>query len=306
MDSKLAMFLFPLLAWAQTTAGPKTFSTPQEAAQALVAANTSQDVAALRTILGPGGQELIESGDPTQDAARRERFANNAKESMHVEEDPFEPGRWIISVGPNNWPLPIPIVNVKGGYQFNVDAAKEEILARRVGANELDAIALLRALAAAEIDYAYSDVNGSGMRAYSRRIISDPGKHNGLYWSSQEGEKESPLTTAFGDDPFSDQQTSPAGQPLVYRGYVFRPLTSQGPNASGGARDYLVGPYMIGGFAFIAYPAQYGVSGVKTFEVNQDGVVVEKDLGPNTNTTAAAVRRYNPDKTWSESPREQQ
>ncbi|SRR5579883_520344 len=306
MIGRFAVLLLVGAAWAQQShpvSGQRIFATPQEAAEALVNAASANDAATLRALYGPAGQEIIESGDPAQDEARRQRFAMKAKESMRVAEDPFEPGRWIISVGKDNWPLPIPIVKVKGGYRFDIQAAKGEILARRVGANELDAIALLRALADAEVEFAYSDVDGNGMRDYAQKILSTPGKRDGLYWPAKEGAGECPLNKAAGDDIFAGDQLPASGQPLTFRGYVFRVLTAQGPNASGGARDYVVRGDMIGGFAFIAYPAEYGVSGIKTFVVNQDGVVLEKDLGANTKTIAGAIKRYNPDKTWTESPR---
>ncbi len=293
---------------AQTTkskADQKVFASPQEAANAYLAACEKQDTAALISLLGPGSEVLISSGDDTQDTRRRERFVAMAKEELEVKPDPAALERYLIYVGKRDWPLPIPIVKVKDSYRFDTSAAQQEILARRVGRNELDAIAFLRGFVQAEIDYAYSDVNKNGLRDYAQSLVSEEGKHDGLFWVPKEDEAISPVAD-FVDQAQAEGYTLPApGEPFAYHGYVFKILKSQGPNASGGARDYVVRGDMIGGFAMVATPAEYALSGVKSFLVNQDGVVWEKDLATKTKAFGSTVKAYDPDKTWTESPREE-
>jgi Protein of unknown function (DUF2950) len=283
----------------------KLFSSPEEAAKAYAAACEQQDPAALLALLGSANQELVNSGDASQDTRRRERFANMAKESLEVQPDPYDTTRFLVYVGNRHWPLPIPIVKSNNSFRFDPAAAKAEILARRIGHNELDAIAFLRQFVLAEIDYAYADLNQNGVREYTRNIVSTPGTYDGLYWESVEGGPVSPLAEVVEKAIAQGYVLAGPGEPFTYHGYVFRILTSQGPNASGGARDYIGHDYMIGGFAMAAYPLEYAVSGVKTFLVNQDGIVSEKDLGANSNKIAAAFKSYDPDKTWKESPQEE-
>jgi hypothetical protein len=301
----LSAAIFPgAITFAAST--QKTFPTPQDAADAYLAACAAQDAAALGEILGPGGDELIHSGDDAQDQRRRERFATLAKESMEVKTDPADLERYVIYVGPRGWPLPIPIVKTKDAYRFDTAAGKDEILARRVGRNELDAIAFLRSFVQAQIDYAYSDANGNGMRDYAQTLVSHPGQRDGLYWEPKEGEAPSSVDD-FVQTAVAEGYTVPEpGEPFDYHGYRFRLLTQQGKNAPGGARDYIVRGDMIGGFAMIATPLEYGSSGVKTFLVNQDGVVWEKDLGAKTKSYSAGTKAYDPDKTWMESPKEEE
>jgi Protein of unknown function (DUF2950) len=288
-----------------TTAAQTVFPSPEEAAKAFAAACEKQDAAALVSLLGPGGEDLFNSGDETQDSRRMDRFAAMAKESLEVKTDPVDLERYVVYVGPRGWPLPIPIVKVKDSYRFDAAAARGEILARRVGRNELDAIASLRGFVQAEIDYAYSDVNKNGLREYAQTLVSTPGKHDGLYWEPKEKEPISPATD-FVEQALSEGYTLPGpNESFTYHGYVFKILKAQGKNAAGGARDYVVRGDMIGGFAMVATPAEYAVSGVKTFLVNQDGVVWEKDLEANTKSFAATVKLYDPDKSWTESPVEE-
>jgi len=288
---------------ARAGQGPTTFATPEEAARALVEACERHDTAALAAILGPSAGELINSGDPVQDKARLDRFVRRAREGLRVEPDPFAAGRFVMNVGKDRWPAPVPIVKASDGYRFDPGAAKAEILARRVGRNELNAIAALRDFVAAELEYAYADSNRNGIHDYAQQILSDPGKKNGLYWEVKDGEPPSPLARIVGRVTAEGYELPRPGEPALYHGYALRILTAQGGRVAGGAQDYVVRGLMIGGFALIAYPVEYGVSGVKTFVVNQDGIVLEKDLGPRTTTRAATIRRYNPDATWRPSPR---
>ncbi|HMD33188.1 MAG TPA: DUF2950 domain-containing protein [Candidatus Acidoferrales bacterium] len=305
----LACAVLAVLCGARSTGGTpvpaaKTFATPQEAAKAWAAACEQQDTAALVSLLGPESQDLINSGDDARDKARRERFAGMAKEAIDVRPDPAHTGRYLIYVGKQEWPMPIPIVQTKDGYEFDVAAGKAEIIVRRVGRNELSAIEFLREFVNAELEFAYSDLNQNGMRDYSQQIRSTPGKHDGLYWEAEEGQPESPLAAMIERVQDEGYQVPEKDQPFSYRGYVFRILKAQGPNAPDGAREYVVRGDMIGGFAMVAYPEEYGVTGVKTFVVNQSGVVRERDLGAQTKTIGAAMKMYNPGKAWNESPKE--
>jgi hypothetical protein len=289
---------------ARAAQGPKVFATPEDAARALVEACERHDAKALADILGPSATELINSGDPVQDSARLDRFVRRAREALRVEPEPFQAGRLAINVGKDSWPVPVPIVKSADGYRFDADAAKSEILARRVGRNELSAIAALRDFVQAELEYAYGDSNQNGIHDYAPQILSDPGQHNGLYWEVKPGERPSPLARVVGQVTAEGYELPKPGEPVTYHGYAFRVLQGQGRHVTVGERDYVIRGLMIGGFALVAYPVEYGVSGVKTFVVNHDGVVWEKDLGSRTTALAAAIRRYNPDQTWKPSPHE--
>jgi hypothetical protein len=300
----LVAALAALLSPARAAQGPKIFSTPEDAATGLVEACERHDTAALVAILGSEADDLINTGDPVQDRARLDRFVHRAKEELRVEVDPFGAGRLVIVVGKDHWPVPVPIVKTSKGYQFDVGRAKVEILARRVGRNELGAIAALRDFVAAQLEYAYSDANKNGIHDYASQILSDPGQRNGLYWEAKAGEPPSPLARVVGQVTAEGYELPKPGEPVLYHGYAFRVLKAQGDRATGGARDYVIRGLMIGGFALVAYPVDYGVTGVKTFVVNHEGVVLEKDLGPRTTTIASAFRRHNPDATWKPSPQE--
>jgi hypothetical protein len=282
----------------------KTFKTPEEAAKAYAAASEANDASALQALLGMGNDELINSGDETQDKRRRTRFATLAKESLDVKPDPYSLGNFIVYAGKQEWPLPIPIVKDGEVYRFDATAARTEILARRIGHNELDAIAFLREVAEAQIDFAYADQQMIGIREYAKNIMSDSDKRDGLYWQAKDGDPASPLAPVIEKAEEQGYELPAPGEPFRYHGYVFRMLTSQGSNATGGARDYIVQGKMIGGFAAIGYPAEYGTTGVKTFVVNQDGVVYEKDLAAGTKSAGNTLKSYNPDKTWMEAPQE--
>lgn len=287
--SALAAGIALIPATAQT--GQKTFATPQEAAQALVDAAAANDVAAMLQIFGPGGKDIVQSGDAAQDKAGREQFAALARRKMRVETDQ-DHDRATIIVGPDEWPMPVPIVLDKGKWRFDPAVGRVEVLARRVGRNELTAIEVCRAYVEAQMEYASRDRTTSGLLQYAQKILSTPGKQDGLYW---EGESENLVPKAFAD---ASSAMAAGKKPVPYHGYYFHILKAQGPEADGGAMDYVVNGKMIGGFALVAYPDEYGVSGIKTFVVSHRGKVYEKDLGSTTGVLARQMTRFNPDKTW--------
>jgi len=273
-------------------AGPRTFSSPQQAADALVQAVEANDTAALNAIFGPAGKAIVTSGDPVADKNRRTEFARKAREKMEVSSE--TPKRAILLVGKDAWPMPTPIVQQNGSWHFDANEGQREILARRIGGNELDAIQLLRGYVEAQHVYASVERDGSGMRQYAQKFLSSQGKRDGLCWRNEDGKPGGP----FGDEIAKALAAGYTNKAEPYNGYYFRILTGQGPSARLGARDYVVKGMMIGGFAAIAWPANYGQTGIQTFLVNNDGVVYQKDLGPDTAKLAAAIDSYNPDKTW--------
>ena len=276
-------------------AGQRSFATPQEAAQALVDAAGKNDTAALLKLFGPQGADIVQSGDPAEDKDARAEFTRRAQEKMEVRTEPSNPNRAVIIVGDTNWPFSVPLVRVKAAGQWQFDAARGrvEILARRVGRNELTAIDVCRAYVEAQMEYASHDRDANGVLEYARKIVSSPGKKDGLYW---EGEPDNMVPKAFADAAAA--MFAEGKKPTPYQGYYFHTLTAQGPDAPGGAQSYLVKGMLIGGFAMVAYPAEYGVSGIKTFIVNNKGIVYEKDMGPTTGALAIQMTRFNPDKTW--------
>jgi hypothetical protein len=281
----------PLLA---QQAGERTFATPREAAQALVEAAEKNDTAAMLKLFGPQGADIVQSGDPAEDRNSHAEFARRAHEKMEVRMEPANPNRAVIVTGDTNWPFPVPLIRSKTTGQWHFDAARGrvEILARRVGRNELTAIDVCRAYVEAQMEYASRDRDANGVLEYARKIVSSPGKQDGLYW---EGEAGNLVPKAFAD---AAAAMAEGKKPTAYHGYYFRILTAQGPDAPGGERSYLVKGMLMGGFAMVAYPAEYGVSGIKTFLVSHHGIVYEKDLGPATGTLAPQIVRFNPDKTW--------
>lgn len=276
-------------------ADQQTFASPQDAVKALIEAAKNYDTAALEAIFGPGSEDLVSSGDPVSDKTGAEHFAAKATEAMRIDET--SDGHDVLSVGPDNWPFPIPIVKKGDSWVFDTEAGMQEILDRRVGANELDTIDVCHAYVDAQRQYASEDRDGSGVLKFAQRMGSSPGKHDGLYWAVSGSEEVSPFGPLVAEaqaEGYTKQESGPA----PYHGYYFRILTAQGKNAPGGAYSYIINGNMIAGFAMIAYPAQYGSSGVMTFIVNQQGIVYQKDLGPKTDELAKAIKRYNPDSTW--------
>jgi hypothetical protein len=274
----------------------KQFNTPKEAADSLVQAAESFDVNALKEILGPDSTDVVASEDPVQDKNKALAFAAKAKEKSNIETDKKNPNRAILVVGNDDFPLPIPIVKQKGKWVFDMKIGREEILNRRVGANELDAIAICRGFVEAQHEYATEKHDDSKVNQYAQRIISTPGKHDGLAWQNADGTWTGPVGETIAKA--IEQGYSKQGQP--FHGYYFKVLKGQGPAAPLGQMDFVVKGAMIGGFGLAAAPAQYRVTGVKTFMVGADGVVYEKDLGPDSLKTFEAMDRYNPDKTWKE------
>lgn len=271
----------------------RTFASPKEAAQATMEAAEHNDTAALLKLFGANGKDIVESGDPAQDKANREEFAKRAHASIQIIQDPTDPDHASIIVGEEKWPFPVPLVRKDGQWRFDAVKGRMEILAHRIGENELTAGEVCRGYVEAQLMYAQHDRNTKGVLEYAQKIGSTPGKQDGLYW---EGESDTLVPKAFADAAAAG--VTGAGKQAPYHGYYFRILKAQGPDAEGGALDYVVNKQMIGGFAMIAWPAEYGVSGVHTFIVSHRGVVYEKDLGPATPAAARQTVRFNPDKSW--------
>jgi len=275
----------------------RSFASPGEAVQALVEAVRVGDMDALAAILGPEGRQLISSGDAVADKQERERFVR-AYEQSNTLQRPTET-KAVLVIGKDEWLLPIPVVKEGDAWRFDTAAGKEEIVNRRIGRNELSAMQVCLAYVDAQREYARVAREGDGVLAYAMKFRSDEGKQNGLYWPTKEGEASSPLGVLVANARAEGySRKASGGTPTPYHGYFYRILTAQGPDAPGGAYDYVVNGKMIGGFALVAYPAQYGVSGVMTFSVNHEGVVYEKDLGTDTEKIALAMQIYNPDHTW--------
>jgi Protein of unknown function (DUF2950) len=272
----------------------RTFATPKEAADALIRAAGAYDVPALLAILGPSGEDLV-AADPVQDKRHAQTFAAKAQAKTQVVQDPKAPGSATILVGEEDWPLPIPVVESSEGRWFlDTEAGRDEVLRRRIGDNELDAITVCRGYVEAQEEYAATIHDNSGVNQYAKRIISTPGKQDGLAWQNLDGTWGGPVGEAAAK---AMAQGYARSEP--FHGYYFKVLKGQGPSARLGQLDYLVGDAMIGGFALIAWPAEYRVTGVQTFMVSYDGAVYQKDLGPDSGKVAAAIDRYDPDQTWT-------
>lgn len=271
-----------------------TFDSPDKAGEALVAAAKAGDLSELVRILGEAGQSIVSSGDPTADKNSRDNFVAAYEAKHRIASD--TPEQSTLVVGDNDWPLPIPIVKDGTAWRFDSLAGRQEILYRRVGENELDAIQVALAYVDAQREYADADPEGHGTHVYAQRLMSRPGKKDGLYWPTDAGEPQSPLGDAVAE---ASRQGYAPGAGAPYHGYYYKILTGQGPAAPGGEEDYIVHGKMIGGFGLVAFPAQYGNSGVMTFIVNHDGIVFQKDLGPATTVLASRIDRYNPDAGWA-------
>jgi hypothetical protein len=276
-------------------AGQKTFASADDASQALFAAAQSGDRAALLEILGPAGAPIVSSSDDVQDKNSRDEFVARYQQMHRLAKEPD--GTTTLYVGAENWPVPLPLVYKSGVWYFDAEAGAKEILFRRIGNNEFATMEVLHALVDAENDY-YSEPRDGQAQQYAQKFASDEGKHNGLYWKTSEGEPESPagpLVAFAAGEGYSKKQSE---GPSPFHGYFYRILTSQGKSAKGGAKSYVVNGEMTGGFALLAYPADYRSSGVMTFIVNQDGVIYQKDLGSKTAELASTMKDYAPDKTW--------
>jgi len=287
------------IASADTLTGPQThFASPEIAVEALVAANRDNNESALLAIFGAEGARLIHSGDPVEDRRGRARFvaAFDAGHKLELEGQ----DKAVLSVGAQEWPLPIPLIHESSGWRFDTDAGKEEILNRRIGRNELKVIEICRAYVEAQREYAAMKIGGHS--DFARQFKSTPGRHDGLYWPAKSGEPESPFGPLVAEARASgypiDKTAAGRSAPRPYYGYYFRILTAQGPNAPGGAKNYVADRHMTQGFALIAHPAIFGDSGVMTFVVNQTGIVFEKNLGPDTARIVRAITQYDPNSSW--------
>jgi hypothetical protein len=276
-------------------AAQKTFATAKEAADALVSAAESFDRPALKAILGPEADYLVAPGEPAKDRETATTFAAKAREKSAVVVDPKNPNRATLIVGDQDWPLPIPIVRKGGKWLFDSAAGRDEILYRTIGRNELAAIDICRGYVEAQHEYALVKHEGSSVNQYAQHIISSPGKQDGLAWQNPDGTWGGPV----GENIARAIEQGYADKALPYHGYFFKVLKGQGPAAPLGQMDFVVKGVMIGGFALVAAPAEYLVTGVKTFIVSHDGVVYEKDLGAKTLDAFKAMERFNPDKTWT-------
>jgi Protein of unknown function (DUF2950) len=299
MRTLRVVLAFAALGFAATSSAaapkaPKTFATPREAGEALVAAAAGDDVPALLAIFGSQGAKLVESGDEVQDRNDRARFAEIAREKLDVSTDPKRAHRAMLVVGSEAWPFPVPLVEKKKRWAFASKEGLHELLARRIGSNELDAIEICRGYVEAQQEYAEQDRDGDGVLEYAQKVISSPGKRDGLVWREPDGALAGPIAQGIAaaiSEGYSDKARP-------YHGYHFRILKRQGRAAHLGAMDYVINGKMIGGFALVAWPAEYGGSGVATFIVNHDGVVYEKDLGRDTSKIVSRMDRYDPEKTW--------
>jgi len=272
--------------------GQKTFSSPENAINALVTAAQNHDEEAMLDVLGPDGKRIVSSGDETEDAQNRANFVQRYQEMHRLVKEPD--GTIVLYIGAKNWATPIPLVNKGSSWYFDTDAGKKEILFRRIGRNEISTIRACQELVAAEKEY-----HSAEPAEYAKKIFSDEGRHNGLYWKVAEGQPQSPIGPLVASAVAQGYAKSRDGAPTPYRGYFFHILTRQGKHAPGGAKSYIVNGKMTAGFAFIAYPAEYRSSGVMTFIVNQDGIVYQKDLGKKTESLGKAMQEYNPDSSWS-------
>jgi hypothetical protein len=290
--ARLALLTATVLAMASVANAQQSFKTAEEAASALVSAAKAGDRKAMLTVLGPEGADIVSSGDSVADASARNRVIESydAKHQLVMEGT----DKAVLIIGREDWPFPIPLVRKDNAWRFDTAAGRDEILYRRIGRNELSAIQACLAYVDAQQEYADRSVGGSGV--YAQRIVSQPGRKDGLYWPAQSGEDESPLGELAANAAAEGYRVGQERTP--YHGYYYKVLTRQGPNASGGAVNYIVRGRMIGGFGLVAYPAEYRNTGVMTFVVNHQGNVFEKDLGPSTARIAAGMTAFNPDNTW--------
>lgn len=288
--------LFLLGATSSSHAGGtahRSFSSPEEAVKSLVTAVRANDMEEMLAILGPGSRELIFSGDDVADRTGREKFLK-VYDRMNILQK-VSADKVTLCIGNDNWPLPIPIVKAGAIWVFDAEQGKQEILNRRIGRNELHVMDVLHAYTDAQHEYASRDCGGGGVVEFAQKLISTQGRRDGLYWEVKKGEKESPLGPLVGraaKEGYADANLSP------FHGYYFKILKGQGKHAQGGAYDYVVKGKMLLGFALVAYPAEYGNSGVMTFIVNQEGIIYEKDLGKDTTRIVEVMKIFDPDKTW--------
>jgi len=273
----------------------KSFATPEEAAKELMAATKAHDTKALLAILGAEAKPLLSSGDKVMDQEGRARFVSSYEQANKLEKSG---DKAVLVTGKDGWPFPIPIVKSANGWRFDTTAGKEEVLNRRIGRNELSVIQVVQAYVDAQREYYLRNPQGDKLMQYAQKFASTQGKKDGLFWPTKAGEPASPLGPMVAGAKAAGYEQSKDGKPTPYYGYQYRILKAQGPDAPGGAYDYVARGKMIGGHALVAWPATYGNSGVMTFIINHDGVVYEKDLGPKTAEAAQKITKFNPDKSW--------
>ena len=275
----------------------KAFDSPQQAADAVIKAAADYDVDALMAIFGPDGKDFVSGGDPVQDKNKAMDFAKEAQAKNSISTNPSKPNLATIIVGDEEWPFPVPLIKKNGKWYFDAKVGRQNILFRRVGANELDAITVCRGYVSAQLEYASEVHDDSGVNQYAQKIISTPGKQDGLYWKNPDGSSGGPIGEEVAkalEEGYNYSNVKQGG----FHGYYFKILKGQGPDAPNGAINYVIEGVMIGGFALVAVPAEYRVTGVNTFIVNYDGTVYQKDLGPDSLEVAKKMELYNPDKTW--------
>jgi hypothetical protein len=277
--------------------GQRTFASTEDAGRALLEAMQTQNERAPLNILGPDAKDVLSSGDPSEDADARVGFVVKYEEMHRFVTEPD--GTVTLVVGAENWPFPIPLVSNHGSWYFDTDAGKDEILFRRIGENELAAMEACSALVDAQKEY-FARPKGALSKQFAQKLVSDEGRHDGLYWHGAYDEYASPINPLIANAAAHENGSAPGFDPVPFHGYFFRILTSQGPHAPGGAKNYVLDGKMTGGFAFVAYPAEYRSSGVMTFIVDESGTIYEKDLGPNTRKLAEAMSSYDPDSTWQQ------
>lgn len=276
----------------------RSFATPEQAVEALVEAAAKFDVASLIQIFGENGEDIIFSGEPPQDRKHAADFVVQAKEKKRISVDPRNGNRAFLLVGNEDWPFPVPLVKRSGRWFFDSKAGRQELVHRRVGANELDAIEVCRGYVEAQEEYAYQRRANNDVSQYAQRIISTPGTHDGLAWRNDDGSWSGPIGQKIAEA--IEQGYTSTSEP--YHGYFFKILKGQGPDAPLGEMEFVVKGVMIGGFALVAAPAEYGVTGVRTFIVSSDGVVYDRDFGPSTLEEFKKMERFNPDKSWTPIP----
>ena len=293
MINRVMLTLFGAALLVAQTGGPVMFNTPEEARDALIQA-AAKGMDSVKALFGPGSADILRTGDELEDRNVLANFRQLAAEKTVLEPDPMNPDTVALAIGTIEWPVAVPIVRKGGRWLFDIQEGKAEIRRRTIGGNELDAIEICRGYVEAQQLYAENDWDGNGVLEYAKKIVSTEGRKDGLYWPGE----DSPVAAGFAKAAAQGYAPSPTGARRPFHGYLYKVLLSQGPNARGGAQDYVVHGLMIGGFALVAWPAEYRISGIKTFIVNQDGIVYEKDLGPTTDALAKAMTRFNPDKTW--------
>lgn len=287
------MVLFVAASGVAQSSAAKTYPTYREAAKEFVSAVRANDTAALKEILGPETPAMLSSGDKVQDESDRVAFIKHYDQAHGFVRE--TPDKVTLTVGPSAWPLPFPIVRENGAWHFDADAGARELTYRRIGTNEMDAIRVVGALRTAQKEYAAVGHDGNPAGAYAQRFRSEPGTQNGLYWEAKEGEPDSPAGSLVAE---AESQGSQAGTRTPFHGYYFRILKAQGPHAPGGAKEYVKDGRMTGGFAILAYPAEYKASGVMTFVVGPGGTVYQKNLGDDTTEAARGITAFDPDSSW--------